>query len=218
MKESRKRVTAPRRGFRVDNRTKWSTADLRKLIAEVIKRQGGPPHGFVVKVTTGGYSGQAYVGGSWMCVRVPAPPIPRGETSSGEPLWWFNRMLFRQQSFDRCRPDPRQLVSIVAHELAHLRGLSGERDMRSSKWLGHRKGHDHYAWADTYPIRRAETKKPMRLVGADADEKKRSAAEGKVLQWERKAKLAATKLKAWRGKVRYYERKVAARAAAKEKG
>lgn len=55
------------------------------------------------------------------------------------------------------------------------------------------------------PARRArKTKagKPMTLV-----ERRASAAHRKVVEWQRKQKLAATKIKAYRRKVKYYTKK-----------
>lgn len=219
-----KNAQPPTRGFTIDNRTKWSSADLRRIIAEVVRRQGGPttragkPRGFLVEVVTGGYSGWAYIGGSIMRVRLPPLPVKTLPiirlAGEGQPIqrvraWRMGRRRIVTSETPPL-PDPCYFASIVAHELAHLRGLKGERDMRSSKWLSHGKAHEAYAWARDFPIRPEAKKTKIRPAGAELAERKREAAAAKVTEWERKKKLAETKLRAWRQKVRYHEKRAAA--------
>ena len=193
MRDPRKRparVQPPAKGFRVDNKTSWSTADLRRFVAEVVRRQGGPRRGFVIEFRNGRQSyssGRAYVGGRWCKVTL---------ASTGA----------------RQAPDRASLALVIAHEIAHLRGLAGERDMRSSSWLGYRSPdwRQRCVWADALPLRPAAAPKKVRLVGEALVERRLADATAKAREWERKSKLAATKLKAWRAKIRYYEKRAAA--------
>jgi hypothetical protein len=95
---------------------------------------------------------------------------------------------------------------IIAHEMAHCRGwrharMKGNRYDWAEGWQG------RYAYALNYPI---ELAAPA-IKAKPGDEQKHQHALTMVAQWTTKTKKATTLLKKWTRKVRYYERKMAAK-------
>ena len=113
------------------------------------------------------------------------------------------------------------LLVTTAHELAHLdlyrRGNGSRRDGRSggSERLTEgraanvleafrRNVHLLDVWATEPAVRH-------RQIVQSVQEKRAAQAADKLLQWQRKAKLAATKIRKYRKQVRYYEKAIAAK-------
>ena len=110
---------------------------------------------------------------------------------------------------DRREPaDPVVLAHTLAHEFAHNHGLR-HREMMQTKRYGYAEGwSEHYAWAKDFPIEaEPEKSKPS---AQDQIKQKLLSAQQTFKLWERKRKLAETKLKIWKRKVHYYERRLAA--------
>ena len=113
----------------------------------------------------------------------------------------------------------RELCSCIAHELHHASGRDGGREneywMRRSVPYGRpdtdegtAKQKELYSWTIDLPLEKKEKKAKMRLAGSDLDVKKIVKIETTIQKWNRKFKLAQTRLKGYRRKLAYYERKV----------
>jgi len=105
------------------------------------------------------------------------------------------------------QPDPVATAKTIAHELAHCQGVK-HRNMRNTLYGWKPGWEETWAWAKDYPLTlKPEPTKPTAEETASEDiERCRKAIDA----WQRKAKLAATKLRRWKTKLHYYERKAAA--------
>jgi len=105
----------------------------------------------------------------------------------------------------------RSLAMTIAHEMAHCRGMQ-HRDMRDSPRYSFVDGWwERYAWANDLPLeKKAPKKKKPRLTGEALAAERAEHFRGLLAQWETRAKRAATAIKKYRAKIRYYERRVAA--------
>jgi hypothetical protein len=180
-----------RLSVKIRNETEWRTSDLRRLIKVAHARVFDPGQKPVVYVRVVGarslVGGCAFVGGCNMTVRLPAVVT-----------------------------DTRVVGAILVHELGHVRGLH-HRDMRGAPrwtWRGVAgdKPYDQWLaaheWARALPLRKVEVKpKPAGLVLVAV---KRERAAQALVRWTRKAKLAATKIRKLRVRLRYYDKRAAA--------
>lgn len=179
--------------MKIDNRTHWNTQHLRAIIARVAATELDPNHRrqATIRVVYGrsrGSSGVAYVGSSLAVVRI----------ASGNPTW---RM---KHGVPELPVDKVDFAGTVAHEMAHLRGMK-HAWMRGCPRYRRVEGHkDLYAWAEAMPLERQAAKSKPAL---DERRQQRLAhARTMLVAWERKAKIAAGRVRRWRGRVRDYER------------
>jgi len=124
---------------------------------------------------------------------------------------------------------------VIAHELAHIRGLTGERSMRSSVKYGRRLKTDEekarqralYGWVLGMPMDRkvakkkeklpvveqavCETPKPERLIKTEREIAK---LEKRIKGWQAKKKRAENALKKYARKLKYQQKKQTALMAA----
>lgn len=135
-----------RRHIVIDNQTHWRTADLRRIVVRVA-RDTLPPGAlprFAVRfnftrpgtATHGGSSGHA--------------PVPGYKATV---------------SIDPRRPDRVDVAMVVAHEIAHLRGLRHADMLGNPRWYRIAHWRSIYRWALDIPLR--STRHPERnLPGA----------------------------------------------------
>jgi hypothetical protein len=106
--------------------------------------------------------------------------------------------------------DKIQLCRVMAHEFAHLRGLSNERRMRHREdgWIGHdREGARRiYAWAEALPLERKTIRAP-RSPAVQAENKRQRAMQS-LATWTRKLRLAQTKRTKYLRQVAYYTKRL----------
>lgn len=104
-------------------------------------------------------------------------------------------------------PDRIDFAHVIAHELAHTRGMRGEYIMRHSARYG-RVGtwRTIYAWAETLPLER-KAKATPKVIPIDS---KLTHAERMLKAALTREKRATTIRKKWQRKVLYYSNKVAA--------
>ena len=166
------------------NKTNWNTRQLRSLFQEVAKRELDPDKRkklriVVVKARTR-FSGCAIVGGNNCTIRIPSK----------------NKTVYPTQGL---------VASIAAHEMAHCRGLRHERPLRASIAYGwHKDWQQFYAWTKDYPLE--YNPKVKKSKGVDADKKVARLLELQS-SWNRKLKLAQTKLKKLKVRLKYYAKK-----------
>lgn len=201
--------------MKIVNETRWTTAHLRAVAARIAKKELTPEQRKKLTVIfrsrrslwgSGpgtGSSGAAY---RWkIVVRLPV--------CQGAPL------------IDSDRID---LCSVIAHEMKHIHdqhdpharhwyGRSWERSVRRSIPYGRPRTdegrqaqRDLYGWVLAMPIEQ----RPANLRKVVDHVAKRSAkAQSDLKRWQAKLKLATTKVRKLRQRVRYYDRKSCAVAA-----
>ena len=199
-----------RRKARWKNSTDWSDAFLRKMLSWVCK-EIEYPRLKLRKIEFGNRTNCAYSGRAWSCrdilVRVgPDSKFPCQARIHGDgfTVGTINDRL-------------EALVKVTAHEVAHLdNARRGNSSRRAGEWGGSERYTDvaakrvlmafrekraelEAAWAANDKPKAVRAKKPKTQVRAEN-------AFAKVAEWERKLKLAKTKLKQWQKKARYYEK------------
>lgn len=171
------------------NHTDWSTRDLRRFVLAGIKAEGVEGKSWTVTVKNArqrrGCSGLASMRHPWMTLRIPSVRL----VGVGKPA-----MLP-----DYLRDD---FAHVLWHEIAHTRGVE-HREMTGG-WDGCRRGGPRgaeVAWASALTIgRKADPKR------RDRKAERREAAVTSLAAWQRKLKLAQTKVRKYRAKVQRYER------------
>ena len=114
------------------------------------------------------------------------------------------------------------LVRITAHEIAHVyQGVEGSKTRRGGGWGGSEKTTEWFAWqlAVAFQENREQlmaewfapvVARPQRLV-ASIQERRADKTADMLTRWERKLKLAKTKVQAYRRKTNYYAKQAAKR-------
>lgn len=180
--------------MRIVNETRWRTDHLRALIAKVAADELDPAARRTLRVrvrykvrrgwrrSIGATSGLAVIGGCSMTLYLPTGDVV----------------------------DRRRFTKIVAHECAHIRGLTHAQMRGSSRYTWISGWAERYAWAEALPLeRKAALPKPT----AEARLARRLAhAAAMQARWERRLKIAQGRVRRWRGRVRDYERYIAAAA------
>ena len=126
----------------------------------------------------------------------------RGTWPSGR-AWWASG---RVQIWVSAGHDPLDFAYVVRHELGHIFGLA-HRDMRGDPryWPIAAKTRAYFGYASKIPLRpRAE--KRARVKTSD---QKLAAAEGKLREWQRKARLAGTKIAKYKRRIAALSKKSA---------
>lgn len=106
--------------------------------------------------------------------------------------------------------DKVDMAHTIAHELAHCQGVHHSKAMRGPRY-GWAKGYrDVWAWAADFPLTMNADSVKEKPKGVDLAVKKLEHCQAQVLVWQKKMKMAQTKMKKWNAKVRYYEGRMAA--------
>lgn len=184
------------------NETDWNTADLKRFVRAAL-RYLGVSEDRNVRITNRrsldaiGASGCAYLNSRSMTVRLPRP-IYRATIvgDDGAREEWRRREVMHEV-------DLRDFAYVFLHELEHNLGLE-HRQMRRSRKV-------FTPWLAGLVVRaKAEKAKPAPLPAGERRALTREAREAKARQrlalWERKMRLAKTKVAAWRRKVARYDR------------
>jgi hypothetical protein len=178
--------------MKIVNNTKWDTRDIMKLVYRVAQDELNPGGLSNARITinyrrNGGIGGWCYYG------TIQHPNV---------------RMRL---NLPRTALDPVSLALVIAHELAHAKGVKhSEMNPIRYKWAeGWR---ERYAYAKDFPIGiKADPPKPT------LDVKRQKAlvhAQKMVTKWVRKQKLATTTLKKWQLRARTVERRLSSVAVA----
>jgi hypothetical protein len=170
---------------RIVNSTKWDTRGIAKLVRRVAQDELNPGGLKNARITVsyrrnGGIGGWCYYG------TIRNPNV---------------RMRLK---LPRTVLDSVSLALVIAHELAHAKGMK-HREMNSTRYSWGPGWRERYAYAKDFPVSaKAEPKKPNL-------EDKRSKAHAKALlmvaKWERKLKLANTMLRKWQKRARAAEKR-----------
>lgn len=186
--------------MKIVNKTCYETADLRAFVSRIAQDELDPSLRKIVTVEivpsrncTGSSSGHAFPKRHLCRVRI---------CTTASQLTDWQRIDF---------------AAVIAHELAHLRGMPGGRaseiKMRRSIKYGRPKTEaererqrELYAWALDLPLRKKQPKKKKLPDASD----KLDAIQKAIARWEAKKKRAETALRKYRRKQNYYLKKLAA--------
>jgi hypothetical protein len=176
--------------MKIVNHTSYDTRDIMRLVYRVAQNElnpGGLKNGRItIKYRRGGgIGGWCYYG------TIQNPNV---------------RMRL---ALPRTNLDVMELAAIIAHELAHARGVK-HREMNAKRYKWGEGWRDLYTYAKDFPIGiKVDPPKPT------LDDKRRKElvkAQGMVVKWTRKQKLASTALKKWQRKVKAVETRLLAAA------
>ena len=168
--------------MRLSNSTCYSTRDLKKIFTRIANQELDPEKAkrvyFDIVYSKGSHSGYATVGGTRSTIRLPKPPF---------------------------KLDHAQVALVIAHEMAHLRGLHHGASFHCARYSWtHGDYKTFYAWAHEYPIS-VRVPKPKAIVApADA---KLTHARMMLAKNEAKLKRTAVLVKKWTAKVKYYQKR-----------
>ena len=175
--------------MKVVNKTKWNTADLKKIFVEakrLYKKDTGETHGrkkLVIEViycTSRPYSGIAYIGGT--CLHS-----------------WDMKLRLPRETEDK-KLDCNTVAWIFTHEYEHILGYRHPQ-MGKIRW-----DDSMFDWAKNYTVGLEPIKeKPKR----DLKNERYLKACKKVEEKIRKLKRLKNELKKWDAKKKYYEKNLA---------
>lgn len=191
------------------NSTDFSDRFLRRMLSWVC-REVGYPLRRIRDVEFGNRQTAAYSGRAWYSRRIlvrvgPEPQFPKRETRPGTNYKWL---------VDRTEA----LVVVTAHEVAHLLQYSDgrihklnddRRCERDARWqesrvlLAFRDARETLLaeWSDE-----PEVESKPKPAAKSKQEKNAEKADAKLREWQRKLKLAQTKVRQYKAKVKRYER------------
>jgi hypothetical protein len=172
--------------MKIVNKTHWRTNHLRSFIQRIAKVEiDGPTHK-ALHVTIkynrqkdrGWCSGNARLKRPIMTIMVPSQVVDRID-----------------------------LAHVIAHELAHTRGMKHHQMNRNPQYTRVGDWRDRYAWAETMPLEKAG---PKARKKPDVQLQRYTRALAAQQRWETKLKRAQQALKKLRPRLRYYERALTA--------
>jgi hypothetical protein len=95
---------------------------------------------------------------------------------------------------------------VIAHELAHCQGIK-HRKMHSPRYKWCDESKRIWGWAADYPITMNTDKTITKPSAADKVAEHIEKCQDAMSRWERKAKVAKTKIGNWKRRLKYYEKR-----------
>jgi hypothetical protein len=176
--------------MKIINHTHYKTLHLRAFVTRVARLEEISPAKLKLLTVTFNY-GRA---GEWRRQQ------GFGGTTSGRAVVGGTRMTIYVQKSGVDRID---LAHTLAHEFAHIRGLEHAQMRGRTAYYRINNWRELYAWAEQLPL---EVQQPRQSKKRDAQMERYARTLAAIKRWEAKAKRAATALKTYRQKQRYYER------------
>lgn len=113
------------------------------------------------------------------------------------------------------QPDVVSTAKTIGHELAHCQGVHHGKAMSNTRY-GWKKGwRETWGWAGSYPLEMRSEEK-VKLSKVDDVTAKVKRCQEALDAWNRKAKMAKTKIRKWTTRLGYYEKRLAAMTPAHE--
>jgi|SRR5215471_1315517 len=174
--------------MKIINKTKWRTDHLRAFVTRIARMELDADHRkhcvmTIVSSRRPTYiSGYASIGGYTSKVRIPTENV-----------------------------DKARMCAVIAHELAHNRGMRGEHSMRKANTIYSNRGHryqEFYAWAYDMPLEKKVA--PRKITRGERSEQRILRLNRLLVRWEGKALRAKNAIKKINRQLKYYERKRAA--------
>jgi len=171
--------------MKLDNRTDWNTAQLKAIIREVAKREmlgSEELSKLLVRVA------HCHKGVRWAVNEV--------RCRAHRKVWKFWLGCVKGADLDKAF-----LARTVAWALVYNQGVRAKWE--DSAWR------EKFAWVEQMPLERQQVKaKEKPAADVKVNWKMQHCLE-QIIVWEKKAKLADTKLRKWKVKLRYYSKKLA---------
>ena len=121
---------------------------------------------------------------------------------------WLKTWTFCLKVPKDIMPDKPCLAHTIAHELAHCQGVCHGSAMNNPQY-GWREGwKEYWKWTEELPLSFNAPEEKSKLVGNALILKRLEHCQVVFAEWERKTRLAKTKLRKWSQKVKYYERQL----------
>jgi hypothetical protein len=181
---------------RLTNRTHWRTGHLKAIIARVaqfeLDQQARKRMRVEVTYNRQGKKGDGCSG--W---------APLGGT--------MIRVMVPSGTIDRV-----DLAHVAAHEFAHSRGMKHNQMRNAPRYRRVGIWRELYGWAAELPMERKPAPAPVNLD--QRRERRLQRAQSMLEKWERKARVAARRVKRWRGRVRNAQRYIELAAVKPPKG
>lgn len=166
--------------MRIVNKTMWRTDQLRAIVGRVAQDELDPERRRYLEVFVEYRRANACVIGR----------APRGG--------YRMKITIERKNVDRAL-----LAHIIAHEMAHIRGLR-HSEMRGSVRYDYKEGwREYYAWADQMPLERKQVKQELK---EDVQLVRYNRVIDRQRAWATKLKRAQTALKKLSRQRRYYEK------------
>ena len=119
---------------------------------------------------------------------------------------YYNSMHFVLKVVKGVPQDKVVFARVIAHELAHNQGVHHGKAMKGADYGWGEGWKEKWSWAEAMPLEmNPEPKKLSKTAGS-----KMIHCLEQLVSWERKAKLARTKIRKLTLRVRYYQKKLAA--------
>ena len=170
--------------MRVTNKTRWKTADLKAILLRSAREELGQEtiRRLRVEILYRKTSGSSCSGYAVIGGFTSLVRVPRRDV------------------------DKVDLAYVARHEFAHNRGLDHAAMRGCPLYRRVGRWREHYAWAEAMPLR--EKDRPP--APAPLAERREAAAREQLEEWERRLRRAAAKVRRYRARVRYYEKRKAA--------
>jgi hypothetical protein len=180
--------------MKIINRTVWRTDHLKAILQAAAERELEPSKRKVLIVTVsytrGGHSsGCAWIKGRNATVRVRHP---ESRAQYAAPMVKSELVL--------------HFASVASHEFAHIRGMRHSNMPLNYTWRG--RWREYVAWAADMPLE----VKPVTAKAAPTPDVKLAHVQAMLKTAETRMKRAATIVRKWKARERYYLRAMAARA------
>jgi len=210
--------------MRIINKTHWRTDHLRTILRKAAQIELEPTQRkrLVVEVTytgtrRGGSSGCAIIGGKWARVRIPKGPEqpnarsvkalknPSIDTATKASIERYLARFTPEKASANLRYNILAFASVACHEFAHIRGMRHAQMPTYYSWAEGWKEYVH--WAQDLPL---EIQYTTTITSAERASDKLAHVLVMETRAKTRAKTAASILKKWTAKRKYYARRVAA--------
>jgi len=200
------------------NTTDWSDRFLRRMVSWCCKELGLPVR-FVKRIKFGNRRSDIFSGYCRHWDRGCQIVVSISDSESRFP-WTDNGETTGIKGIVRTFQDRTEcLVNVTAHELRHaLAEIHGERTRGNGRRVASSERATEFDAQKVQSAFNLDRENLLSEWGRDPvktkptlsiTEKRAAAAKAKLAEWQRKAKLAATKVKKYKQKVRYYEKSMA---------
>lgn len=183
--------------MKIENRTHWSTEDLRAIISRIADVELDPDAQRRLRLRIEYTRRKRAYSSGFAFYPHPDPVIAK----QGR-LIAIVRISKHEALVDKV-----DFAHVVAHEMAHTRGMRHRQMTGSPRYTRVGDWRELYAWAEAMPI----TLAPVKAKARPGPVEKLDAARSMLAEWERKTAHARRFVRKWERKVRHYTSAVAKR-------
>lgn len=122
----------------------------------------------------------------------------------------YNSSFFCLTFVRGVQPDVFGTARTIAHEIAHCRGLH-HRDMNNARYGWKPGWEEFYSWAADYKLEMRPEPGSVKPTVVEAVSGNIEKCQKALERWKSKQKMATTKIKKWNARLKYYEKRLAAK-------